>query len=123
MSDSVRPHKWQSTRLLCPWDFPGKNTGLGCRFLLQGNLPNPGIKPASLVSPALAGGFFTNCATQEASLEGENRSQLSGLTEPSSLMDLAQGPWVAALMFGEEYQALWVLASVSGRQGVSTLQG
>ena len=30
-----------------------------CHFLLQGDLPNPGIKPASLVSPALAGGFFT----------------------------------------------------------------
>lgn len=37
-------------------------------------------------------------------------------------MDLAQGPWVAALMFGEEHQALWVFASLSERQGVSTLQ-
>lgn len=37
-------------------------------------------------------------------------------------MDLAQGPWVAALMFGEEHQAFWVFASLSGRQGVSTLQ-
>ena len=35
MSDSVRPHRWQPTRLLCPWDFPGKNTGVGCHFLLQ----------------------------------------------------------------------------------------
>ena len=34
-------------------DFPGKNTGRGCHFLLQGNLPDPGIKLASLVSPAL----------------------------------------------------------------------
>ena len=33
--------------------FPGKNTGVGCHFLLQGNLPNPGIKPASLEAPAL----------------------------------------------------------------------
>ena len=32
------------------WDFPGKNPGLGCHFLLQGNLPSPGVKPAS---PAL----------------------------------------------------------------------
>ena len=29
------PHGLQSTRLLCPWDSPGKNTGVGCRFLLQ----------------------------------------------------------------------------------------
>ena len=35
MSDSVRPHRWQPTRLPHPWDSPGKNTGLGCHFLLQ----------------------------------------------------------------------------------------
>ena len=35
VSDSVRPHRWQPNRLLCPWDSPGKNTGVGCYFLLQ----------------------------------------------------------------------------------------
>ena len=35
MSDSVRPHRWQPTRLPCPWDSPSKNTGVGCHFLLQ----------------------------------------------------------------------------------------
>ena len=35
MSDSVRPHRWQPTRLARPWDSPGKNTGVGCHFLLQ----------------------------------------------------------------------------------------
>ena len=34
-SDSVQPHRRQSTRLPRPWDFPGKNTGVGCHFLLQ----------------------------------------------------------------------------------------
>ena len=34
-SDSVRPHKWKPTRLPRPWDSPGKNTGVGCHFLLQ----------------------------------------------------------------------------------------
>ena len=43
------------TRLLCPWDFPDKNTGMGCHFLLQGIFPT-GVKPAS---PTLAGRFFT----------------------------------------------------------------
>ena len=28
-------HRWQPTRLPCPWDSPGKNTGVGCHFLLQ----------------------------------------------------------------------------------------
>ena len=35
MSDSVGPHIWQPTRLPPPWDSPGKNTGVGCHFLLQ----------------------------------------------------------------------------------------
>ena len=32
---TLRPHRWQLTRLLCAWDSPGKNTGVGCHFLLQ----------------------------------------------------------------------------------------
>ena len=35
MSDSVRPNRRQPTRLRHPWDSPGKNTGVGCHFLLQ----------------------------------------------------------------------------------------
>ena len=35
VSDSVRPHRRQPTRLPCPWDSLGKNTGVGCYFLLQ----------------------------------------------------------------------------------------
>ena len=35
MSDSLRPHGLQATRLLCPWDFPGKSTGVGCHCLLR----------------------------------------------------------------------------------------
>ena len=61
MSDSVRPHRRQPTRLPCPWDFPGKNTGVGCHFLL----PNPGTEPSSLTPPALAGGFLTTSITWE----------------------------------------------------------
>ena len=35
MSDSLWPHRWQPTRLPRPWDSPGKNTEVGCRFLLE----------------------------------------------------------------------------------------
>ena len=35
MSNSVGPHRWQPTRLRRPWGSPGKNTGVGCHFLLQ----------------------------------------------------------------------------------------
>ena len=38
MSDSFQPYGLQPARLLCPWDSPGKNTGLGCCALLQGIL-------------------------------------------------------------------------------------
>ena len=33
--NSLWPHRWQPTRLPCPWDSPGKNTGVGCHFFLQ----------------------------------------------------------------------------------------
>ena len=35
VSDSAEPQIWQPIRLPCPWDSPGKNTGVGCHFLLQ----------------------------------------------------------------------------------------
>ena len=35
MSDSAQPHRRQPTSLRCPWDSPGKNTGVDCRFFLQ----------------------------------------------------------------------------------------
>ena len=35
VSDSLQSHGLQPARILCPWDFPGKNTGVGCHFLLQ----------------------------------------------------------------------------------------
>ena len=53
---SLQPCRLCPARLLCPWDSPDKNTGVACHSLPQGNLPDPGTKPAS---PALAGGFFT----------------------------------------------------------------
>ena len=39
---TLRLHGLYPTRLLCPWDFPGKNTGVGCHFLLQGIFPTQG---------------------------------------------------------------------------------
>ena len=42
VSYSLWPHGLQPSRLLCPWDFPGKNTGVFCQFLLQGIFPTHG---------------------------------------------------------------------------------
>ena len=47
---------WTLThRLLCPWDSPGQNIGVGSCFPFPGDLPHPGIEPVSLASPAMAG--------------------------------------------------------------------
>ena len=43
VSDSLGPHELQATGLLCPWDFPGKNSGVGCHFLLHGIFPTQGL--------------------------------------------------------------------------------
>ena len=48
MPNSLRPHGLQPTRLLYPWDFPGKDTGVGCHFLLQGIFPTQGSNPGLL---------------------------------------------------------------------------
>ena len=48
MSDSLRPHGLQSIRLLCAQDSPGKNTGVGCHFLLQGIFPTQRSNPCLL---------------------------------------------------------------------------
>ena len=50
MSDSLRPYKPKPARLLCPWDSPGRNTGEGCHFLLQGIFLTQESNPLSLVS-------------------------------------------------------------------------
>ena len=60
-----------TTRLLCPWDSPGKNAEVGCHFLLQGIFLTQGS-----LSPTLAGGFFTTeptgkpCDEYKASIIG-----------------------------------------------------
>ena len=45
VSDSLPPHGPLPIRLLCPWNSPGKNTGVGCHFLLQGIFPAQGSNP------------------------------------------------------------------------------
>ena len=71
MSDSVWPHRWQPTRLLCPRDSPGKNSGVGCHFLLPISPTWPtniqySINPASCPPHFFNGG--TRCVEGEISL-------------------------------------------------------
>ena len=59
MSDSLQTHGLQPTRLLCPWHFPCKNTGVGCHFLLQGIIPTQGSNPGLLLGRQI----LYHCAT------------------------------------------------------------
>ena len=56
------PHGLYLSRLLRPWNFPGKNTEGGCHFLLQGNFPTQGSNPVSFI----ADGFFIIWVTRKA---------------------------------------------------------
>ena len=46
---TLGPHGLEPTRLLCPWNFPSKNTGVGCHFLLQGIFLTQGSNPCLLL--------------------------------------------------------------------------
>ena len=64
ISDCLQPSGLEPARLLSLWDSPGKNTAVGyCSFPQPcpppEDFPDPGVQPASLRPPALAGGFFT----------------------------------------------------------------
>ena len=45
---TLQPHGLQPARLLCPWDFPGRSTGVGCHFLLQGIFLTQRLNPGPL---------------------------------------------------------------------------
>ena len=65
------PHESQNARLLCPWDFPGKSTGVGCYFLFQGVFQIQGLNPGFLHCRQT---FFTVCVTREVLTGQQNYS-------------------------------------------------
>ena len=67
MSNSLWSHGLSPTRLLCPWDSPGKNTGVGCHFLLQGIFLTEGSNQGGC-SPALQADFFYHWAIRKTIL-------------------------------------------------------
>ena len=62
MFNSLCHYELQPTRLLGPWDSPGKNTVVGCHFLLQGIFPNQGSK----LGPLHCRQILYHCVTREA---------------------------------------------------------
>ena len=96
MSNYLGPHGLEPTRLLCPWNFPDRSTGVACPSLLQGGLADQGIKPGIKLkspSPALAGEFFTTAPPRKPEVEcGEkNKSPHSEWKPPMTLSRPALG--------------------------------
>ena len=121
MSDSVRPHRRQPTRLPCPWDSPGKNTGVGCHFLLQcmkvksesqsevvsDSLRPLGLKPTRLLRPwdfpGKSTGVGCHCLLQCMKVKSESEvtqpcPTLSGLTDCSLLGSSVHGIFQARVL-------------------------
>ena len=76
MSDFAAP--WTVAILLGPSDSPGRSTGIGCHALLQGIFLTQGSN-LSLMSPVLAGGFFTTTAIWEAATSWPQSKQTAEL--------------------------------------------
>ena len=79
-----------STRLLCPWDSPGKNTGVDCHVLLQRIFLTQGSNAClmSLKFPALADGFFTTSITLEAQVYPYSNIKKFFVHQNSNLWDM-----------------------------------
>ena len=86
MSDSSRPHGLQPTRLLRPWDFPGKSTGVGCHCLFQIRLVAPQLTRTR---------FLLSCFSTWFSSPDSRRLLLLLLSRFSRVW-LFTTPWTAA---------------------------
>ena len=84
MSDSMRPHRRQPTRLPRPWDSPGKNTGVGCHFLLQ--CMKVKMKPLSRVR--LLATPWTAAYQAPPSMGFSRQEYWSGVSLPSLMINL-----------------------------------
>ena len=115
VSDSLRAHGLWPARLLCPWDSPGKSTGVGRHCLLQGTFPTQGLNPCLLhVSPAWAGGCSTTNATWEAPTKSRQLASNTGhlISQFWRLEVLHQGVTGAMLPLGPRVGSLVTLPSV-----------
>ena len=99
VSDSVWPHRRQPTSLPLPWDSPGKNTGVGCRFLLQCMK----VKSESEVAescPTLSDP--TDCSPPGSSVHGIFQARvLEWGAIAFSLVNGSTGIWTEAFLFSE----------------------
>ena len=94
----MRPHELQPTRLLRPWDSPGKNTGVGCHFLLQC------MKVESESESELAQSCLTLSDPMDCSLPG---SSIHGIFQATVL------EW-GAIAFSQIYTTIYKIGNQQG---------
>ena len=105
MSDSVWPRRWQPTRLPCPWDSPGKNTGVGCHFLLQCTKVKSESKVAQSC-PTLSD--LMDCSLPGSSVHGISKARIlewvaiSFSRGSSQARDQTQVSYIAVRLFATE---------------------
>ena len=100
MSDSSRPHGLQPTRLFGPWDFPGKNTGVGCHCLLQTKCRVPGNYHYAFEAIGSHAGWSTSLAESPCSSRSFTQvlpnqapaSQTNSTTPPENKITVTLSP-------------------------------
>ena len=109
MSDSVRPHRWHPTRLPRPWDSPGKNTGVGCHFLLQCVKSESEVAQScpTLSEPmddSLPGssvhGIFQARVLEWGAIAFSGRSSQNRSTSASSVLLVGAQAWIIVILNG-----------------------
>ena len=82
VSDSLQPHRLQSTRLLCAWDSPGNNTGVGCHFLLpqlclERSKHTINVIYHHMTFPTPLDKYISNCVLQSLGLRRVGHSEVT----------------------------------------------
>ena len=109
VSDSLLPHGLQPAKLLCPWNFPGKNTGVGCHFLPQGIFLAQGLNP-QLLHWQVGSLPLCHLGGPRRTLRGLYRVRASLLFSHQLFTSLPCSSWVCHL---EEAGEKWILLAAS----------
>ena len=103
VSDSLQPYGLWPTRLLCPWDCPGKNTGLDCHALLQGIFPTQGSNRCLLRLLHWQVGSLPQAPPGKPKSKSRNllinKFLLKATTKPKGSLPTKPSPFILVLMW------------------------
>ena len=116
----------EPARFLSSWNFPGKDTGVGCHFLLSRGSSDPRIEPKSSSSPVLAGGFFTSFGRaifqiKKGFLVGASGTESASKCRKSKRCSFH--PWVEKIPWGEGHENPLQYSCLENSHGQRSLEG